>query len=121
MRIGVPAETRAGEARVAATAETVKKLAAGGHQLLVEHDAGLAASQTDEAYTAAGATIVNAAEALGAEMVLKVRAPSPDELHAMRLAVKDNGTGFTQLIQNQSGSQQGPPYFQGGNAACPPP
>lgn len=44
-----------------------------------------------------------------------------DELHAMRLAVKDNGTGFTQLIQNQSGSQQGPPYFQGGNAACPPP
>ncbi len=84
MRIGVPAETRAGEARVAATAETVKKLAAGGHQLLVEHDAGVAASQTDEAYTTAGATIVDAAGALGAEMVLKVRAPSPEELRSMR-------------------------------------
>ncbi|HEY0877087.1 MAG TPA: NAD(P) transhydrogenase subunit alpha, partial [Zeimonas sp.] len=84
MRIGVPAETRAGEARVAATAETVKKLAAGGHQVLVQHDAGRAASQIDDAYAAAGATIVDAGEALGAEMVLKVRSPSPDELRAMR-------------------------------------
>ncbi|WP_296001672.1 Re/Si-specific NAD(P)(+) transhydrogenase subunit alpha [Rugamonas sp.] len=74
MRIGIPAETRAGETRVAATPETVKKLAA-QHQLLVQSGAGLAASVTDAAYAAAGATIVDAAAAYGAEVVLKVRAP----------------------------------------------
>jgi len=84
MRIGVPAETRPGETRVAATAETVKKLAAAGHQLVVETGAGLAASQTDDAYAAAGASIGTAADALGADTVLKVRAPSPAELGSMR-------------------------------------
>ncbi len=84
MRIGVPAETRAGEARVAATAETVKKLAAGGHEILVETNAGVPAAQTDEAYANAGASIVTAADALGAELVLKVRAPSVAELGSMR-------------------------------------
>ncbi len=84
MRIGIPAETRAGETRVAATAETVKKLVAAGHQLVVEHDAGLRASLTDDAYVAAGAAIGSAADALGAEIVLKVRAPSPSELATMR-------------------------------------
>jgi NAD(P) transhydrogenase subunit alpha len=83
MRIGVPAETREGETRVAATAETIKKLVSSGHQVVVERDAGLRASQTDEAYTAAGATIGSAADALGAELVLKVRAPGEQELAAM--------------------------------------
>jgi len=78
MRIGIPAETRPGETRVAATPETVKKLAA-KHQLLVQSGAGLQASITDEAYVAAGATIVSAQEALGADMVLKVRAPNDAE------------------------------------------
>ncbi|RPH61020.1 MAG: NAD(P)(+) transhydrogenase (Re/Si-specific) subunit alpha, partial [Burkholderiales bacterium] len=84
MRIGVPAETRPGEARVAATAETVKKLASVGHQIVVEAGAGLGASQTDDAYTTAGASIGTAADALGAETVLKVRAPSTTELASMR-------------------------------------
>jgi len=45
MNIGIPAETRAGETRVAATPETVKKLAAGGrHSILVQSGAGVAAS-----------------------------------------------------------------------------
>ncbi|NLD69200.1 MAG: Re/Si-specific NAD(P)(+) transhydrogenase subunit alpha [Limnobacter sp.] len=83
MRIGVPAETRAGETRVAATAETVKKLVASGHQVVVESDAGLRASQTDDSYVAAGATIGSADDALGAEMVLKVRSPSEQELGRM--------------------------------------
>src|SRR5690349_18730826 len=78
MRISVPAETRPGETRVAATPETVKKLAA-KHEVLVQSGAGLAASVTDEAYVAAGARIVDAAEAYGAEVVLKVRAPNADE------------------------------------------
>ncbi|MRV75427.1 Re/Si-specific NAD(P)(+) transhydrogenase subunit alpha [Duganella sp. FT92W] len=78
MRIGIPAETRPGETRVAATPETVKKLAA-KHQLLVQSGAGLQASITDEAYAAAGATIVSAQEAFGADIVLKVRAPNDAE------------------------------------------
>ena len=78
MRIGIPAETRPGETRVAATPETVKKLAA-KHQLLVQSGAGLQASITDEAYAAAGATIVSAQEAFAAEIVLKVRAPNDAE------------------------------------------
>jgi len=80
MLIGVPLETAAGETRVAATPETVKKLKAQGHVLRVQSGAGLAASVTDEAYAAAGAEIVDRAGAFGAELVLKVRAPSADEL-----------------------------------------
>ncbi|MYN39453.1 Re/Si-specific NAD(P)(+) transhydrogenase subunit alpha [Duganella sp. FT109W] len=78
MRISVPAETRPGETRVAATPETVKKLAA-KHQILVQAGAGLAASVTDDAYVAAGAQIVPASEVWSAEVILKVRAPNAEE------------------------------------------
>ena len=84
MRIGVAAESRFGETRVAATAETIKKLAAAGHQLCVASGAGVPASQTDEAYLAVGASIVSQADALGCEMVLKVRAPDATELALMK-------------------------------------
>ncbi len=80
MRIGVPAETRPGETRVALTPETAKKLKAQGHSLHVQAGAGVAASVTDAAYEAAGAQITDAAGALGCELVLKVSAPSPEEL-----------------------------------------
>ncbi len=80
MRIGIPAETRPGETRVAATAETVKKLVAARHQVTVQSGAGLAASQTDEAYVAAGAAIGTVADAFGADLVLKVRLPTEAEL-----------------------------------------
>ncbi|MFV0679929.1 NAD(P) transhydrogenase subunit alpha [Ottowia sp.] len=80
MLIGVPAETAAGEARVAVTPETAKKLVGQGHTVRVQADAGLRASAADEAYRAAGAEITDAAGSLGAEMVLKVRPPAPQEL-----------------------------------------
>ena len=49
MLIGIPRETRAGETRVAATPETVKKMAASGkHEILVERGAGVAASIPDD-------------------------------------------------------------------------
>ncbi|WP_027866517.1 Re/Si-specific NAD(P)(+) transhydrogenase subunit alpha [Massilia alkalitolerans] len=83
MRIGIPVETRPGETRVAATPETVKKLAA-KHQMLVESGAGVRASYPDAAYEAAGATIVDAATAFGADMVLKVRSPDGTERARMR-------------------------------------
>jgi len=84
MKIGIPAETRPGETRVAATPETVKKLIAAKHQVVVQSGAGVAASITDEAFAAAGAEIGSADQALGADLVLKVRAPSADERKAMK-------------------------------------
>jgi len=80
MHIGVPAETRPGEARVAATPETVKKFVAQGHRVTVQQGAGAGAYFTDEAYGDAGAELVTAEVALGAQIVLKVHAPSPAEL-----------------------------------------
>ena len=84
MQIGVPAEVRAGEARVAATPDTVKKYVALGHQVVVQGGAGVAASVTDDAYQSAGASIGTAADALGAQLVLKVRVPEPAELQLMK-------------------------------------
>ena len=84
MNIGVPAETTAGETRVAATAETVKKLVAQGHVVNVQSGAGVAASLTDAAYVAAGAQITDRAGAFGAQVVLKVRPPSEAEIALMR-------------------------------------
>ncbi|TFY98073.1 Re/Si-specific NAD(P)(+) transhydrogenase subunit alpha [Ramlibacter rhizophilus] len=84
MLIGVPAETTAGETRVAVTPETAKKLIAQGHSLRVASGAGLAASVTDEAYRATGAEIVDQAQALGCELVLKVRPPQETEYAALR-------------------------------------
>jgi len=84
MHIGVPAETRAHEARVAATPETVKKYVAAGHRVTIERGAGSAASLTDDAFAAAGAELADAAAAFGAELVLKVQSPQPAELAMMK-------------------------------------
>jgi NAD(P) transhydrogenase subunit alpha len=83
MRIGVPAETRPGETRVAATPETVKKLAA-QHEVIVQSGAGVHAAAIDDAYVAAGARIGTAEEALGADLVLKVRSPDARERALMK-------------------------------------
>ena len=80
MHIGIAKETAAGETRVAATPETVKKLVAQGHKIDIESGAGIAASVTDAAYQTAGATIVDRAAALAADLVLAVRAPAAADL-----------------------------------------
>ncbi len=80
MLIGVPAETVAGETRVAVTPETAKKLKAQGHVLRVQRGAGVAASAPDAAYEAVGCEVTDAAGAFGCELVLKVRAPSESEV-----------------------------------------
>lgn len=79
MLIGVPAETLAGETRVAVTPETVKKLVASGHTVRVQSGAGVAASVTNGAYQTAGAEITDQAGAFSADMVLKVRTPTDAE------------------------------------------
>jgi NAD(P) transhydrogenase subunit alpha len=81
MRIGVPKETAAGERRVAIVPETVGRLA--GFEVAVERGAGAAAGYTDEAYAAAGATLVDDAFT-GVDAVAKVQKPSADELAKLR-------------------------------------
>lgn len=79
MQIGIPTETTAGENRVAATPETVKKLTSAGHTVVVERGAGVKAAYIDSAYQQAGAQITDDAYA-GSQIILKVRAPQGDEI-----------------------------------------
>ncbi|WP_066458631.1 Re/Si-specific NAD(P)(+) transhydrogenase subunit alpha [Castellaniella caeni] len=84
MQIGIPKETLAGETRVAATPETVKKLVAAKHQVLVERGAGTRARFRDSDYEQAGASLTDAAGALASALVLKVRRPDAAELGRMQ-------------------------------------
>ncbi|HSZ11566.1 MAG TPA: NAD(P)(+) transhydrogenase (Re/Si-specific) subunit alpha, partial [Rhizomicrobium sp.] len=86
MKLAILKERRAGEARVAATPETVKKLKGLGLEIAVEHGAGAGARISDADYEAAGAAIApDAAAALtGADIVLKVRVPEANEIAGMK-------------------------------------
>ena len=83
--IAVTKESRAGETRVAAVPESVKKLVSAGFAVTVEKGAGLAASYPDADYEAAGATIAaDAKSAIAkADLLFKVRAPSAVEIAAL--------------------------------------
>src|ERR1700734_2034809 len=79
MKVAVAAEVEAGEPRVAATPETIKKIIALGADVAVEPGAGIKSGVLDSDYIAAGATV--AADAVsGADIVLKVRRPQAAEL-----------------------------------------
>ena len=80
--IGVPRETAAGEKRVATVPEVVEKLVKLGFEVAVESGAGEASNFGDEDYRAAGARVVDGADALWAtaDIVFKVRAPSAEEV-----------------------------------------
>jgi NAD(P) transhydrogenase subunit alpha len=92
MKIGIPKERRPNEARVAVSADTVKKLVALGAEVMIESGAGVGSAVPDGAYAAAGARIaVDEAECLrDADVVLKVQRPltaaegGPDELALMK-------------------------------------
>ncbi len=83
MKLGIPKEILDGETRVAATPDVVKNLVGLGLEVCVEHAAGVAAHYPDQAYTEAGATLVDAATALACELIAKVRKPSLDEVAGM--------------------------------------
>ena len=86
MKLAVLKERRAGETRVAATPETVKKLKNLGLEVTVESGAGNGAQVFDNDYIAAGATVSpdRATMLRDADIVLKVRGPEPDEIAAMK-------------------------------------
>jgi H+-translocating NAD(P) transhydrogenase subunit alpha len=79
MRIAVARELEPGETRVAATAETVKKMKALGADVAVEPGAGANAGIPDAEFTTAGAAVASGA-VKDADVVLKVRRPVPSEL-----------------------------------------
>ncbi len=82
IRVGVPRETLPGERRVAMVPEVARKLTAAGVELLLEHGAGTGAYYPDAAYE--GASLVDAGEALAADVVLKVQPPTAEEIGRMR-------------------------------------
>ena len=86
MKLAILKERRAGEMRVAATPETVKKLKGLGLDIAVETGAGAAARFADGDYAAAGATIASDAGAAlaDADIVLKVRGPDESEIAQLK-------------------------------------
>ena len=86
MKLAVPRESEAGETRVAATPDTVKRFVSLGFEVSVEAGAGTLSRVVDADYQAAGATIAKDAKATleGADLVLKVRRPSAAELGLMK-------------------------------------
>src|SRR6056297_2121883 len=84
MKIGAPKETAPGEARVALTPESAGRLQKLGYECIVESGAATAASTTDEAFEAAGVEVVASAADLWktADVIVKVREPSADEIDA---------------------------------------
>ncbi|MCW2480679.1 Re/Si-specific NAD(P)(+) transhydrogenase subunit alpha [Candidatus Symbiopectobacterium sp. NZEC135] len=84
MRIGIPKERLANEARVAATPKTVEQLLKLGFEVSVERDAGKLASFDDAAYAAAGAAIAEPADVWQSDIIFKVNAPLEDETALLR-------------------------------------
>ncbi len=86
MKVGVPAEVKDNEFRVAITPAGVHELARAGHEVFIEADAGAGSSLPDEEFAAAGAAILPTADDIWgtADLVLKVKEPVPEEYHRMR-------------------------------------
>jgi NAD(P) transhydrogenase subunit alpha len=81
MQIGVPKETAEGERRVALVPDVVRKLAGQDQAVLVERGAGSGALIPDEQYEQAGGQLVaGPGEAFGADVVVKVAPPNPEEV-----------------------------------------
>jgi len=84
MKIGVPKEIKPMEFRVAMTPGGVESLVRRGHEVLVEKGAGVGSGMSDAEYAEAGARLVSAEEAWGAELVVKVKEPLPQEYKYLR-------------------------------------
>ena len=82
--IGVPRESRSGETLVAATAKTTRQLLALGYDLLVESGAGDLADQSDAGFVESGARVVTHEGVWAADVVIKVNAPTAEEIGRLR-------------------------------------
>jgi alanine dehydrogenase len=82
--IGVPAEVKTAENRVAITPDGVRELTGHGHRVLIERGAGEGSSIADRDFGAVGAELVGAETAWAAELVVKVKEPQPEEIRFLR-------------------------------------
>jgi NAD(P) transhydrogenase subunit alpha len=95
LKIAVLKETKIPEKRVALSPDVVKALTKAGFQCTIESGAGVASGFYDTAYTTAGAVTSDdkAAMLQNADILLKVNAPTQDELQLMR-----DGTAFISFL-----------------------
>ena len=84
MLIGIPRESKPGETLVAATAKTVSQLTNLGYDVVVESGAGVAADQPDSVFVDAGVRVGTSEEVWAADVVVKVNAPSEEEIGRLR-------------------------------------
>jgi NAD(P) transhydrogenase subunit alpha len=101
VRVGIPKETTPGERRVALVPDVVRRMAAAGHEVVVEAGAGEAAGVADAAFAEAGATVGSPEDAWGADVVAKVAAPTEDEVG--RLKADSVLIGFLAPLTNGPG------------------
>ena len=85
MIVGVPAEVKPGENRVALTPDGARELTTHDVRVLVESGAGESSALRDADFAAAGAELVDAAAAWSADLVLKVKEPQPEEFAFLRV------------------------------------
>ena len=95
MIVGIPAEIKTNENRVAMTPAGVSALAHRNHKVFIEHNAGLGSGFSDDEYIEAGAEISSTAEGVfdRADMIVKVKEPQPSEYGLL----KSNRILFTYL------------------------
>lgn len=95
VKVGIPREVKNNEFRVAITPAGVHELVRHGHQVVIERNAGVGSSITDDEFVAAGARILPTADEVWAtaDLLLKVKEPIAEEYHRLR---KDQ-TLFTYL------------------------
>ena len=119
MKISVVTERRAHEKRVAASPDTVKRLAGQGHEVLVEAGAGSGSAYPDAAYQAAGAKIVDRAAAYGAaDILLKVQRPlGNDEGGVDEMALLRQGSVLIGLLSPLQQKDQVAAYAKAGVTA----
>jgi alanine dehydrogenase len=86
MRIGVPKEIKVLENRVGLTPGSVREVVAHGHEVIVEHNAGIGIGMDDDAYRRAGAAVVASAQDVfdAAEMIVKVKEPQATERRMLK-------------------------------------
>ncbi len=84
MQIGIPTELTDGETRVSVSPETVKKFKQKGFQIFVEKGAGAKSFFPDSEYAKLGAEIVDRDQVLRSDIVIKVNAPTSEEISKLK-------------------------------------
>jgi alanine dehydrogenase len=86
MNIGIPTESMTGEGRIALIPDACKAISSAGNKIFVQHGAGVESGYSDEAFSDAGAVIVDSAEQLfeSAQLIVKVKQPLQQELRYLR-------------------------------------